>query len=92
MIYLEHRFAGTSEIDTLFKIFESKGTPDFKTTEVYPDVGDLEYVTSQFKLVFPQFPQPTNIYDSFPQPKHINEALPMDLRIVMEEMTDLNPL
>ena len=67
LIYLEHRFAGTSEIDTLFKIFQTKGTPDFKATSPdYPDVNDLEHVSSQFKLVFPRFPKPTNIYKTFP--------------------------
>lgn len=31
LVYLTHRFQGTSEIDMLFKIFQQKGTPDLLT-------------------------------------------------------------
>mmetsp|Transcript_25572 Transcript_25572/g.40431 ORF Transcript_25572/g.40431 Transcript_25572/m.40431 type:complete len:318 (-) Transcript_25572:286-1239(-) len=42
-------FAGDSEIDTIFKIFQKLGTP---TEEIWPGVGDLP----DFKANFPKFP------------------------------------
>ena len=62
LIYLEHRFPGTSEIDTLFKIFKQKGTPDFTNALEFPHPDDHEHVDSQFKVVFPKFQKPNNVY------------------------------
>ena len=47
-IYIEPLFAGDSEIDQIFKIFQSYGTPNEK---VWPGITRLP----EFKLTFPQF-------------------------------------
>jgi serine/threonine protein kinase len=41
LIYLTHRYQGTSEIDMLFKIFSDKGTPDFLAVPCQSSHGAL---------------------------------------------------
>jgi len=66
MIYLQHRFPGTSEIDMLFKIFEQKGTPSFARSSFdlfddpkngLPHLSDYDTINPSFIVNFPKFPR-----------------------------------
>ena len=62
LLYLKHRFQGTSEIDMLFKIFKEKGTPEFidVTHPMYLSYrDDYTLANASFRVNFPRF-KPTN--------------------------------
>ncbi|TNV77768.1 hypothetical protein FGO68_gene12646 [Halteria grandinella] len=99
LIYLKHRFQGTSEIDMLFKIFQEKGTPNFLTRKEYqedlqcrhdelPHVEDYVLIDQSFKVQFPRFKGNKH---GLPKSRYSEEPIPNDLFRIMEEMTCINP-
>lgn len=76
-------YEGVSEIDTVIKIFQHQGTPQY---DKFLNIEDYTHITQDFKVKFPKFKPKV-----MPQTSR-KDKIPEDFLKIIAGMTCIDPL